>query len=132
MKKLTPIIDMIEHGNSKGALDALEKLRDEDREKSKCVEEIDMEEHISDFTKVWIRLDNFQRETITDALKISEAQNTERVRKEGVMDMYKEAMQKHEDCSWQKDCENICDCGADDYNKWLYTKVENLTTPDHE
>ena len=125
MKKLTPIIDMIEHGNSKGALDALEKLRDEDREKSKCVEEIDMEEHISDFAKVWIRLDNFQRETITDALKISEAQNTERVRT-GIVEWCKNE---------QRDCRNLSterEKEIKEYNRSLQHLINHLTTPDHD
>ena len=34
MNKYQALVDMIEHGNSKGALDALEKLRDEDRDKA--------------------------------------------------------------------------------------------------
>ena len=50
MNKYQALVDMIEHGNSKGALDALEKLRDEDREIPKSVEEV-----MTEFTELFVR-----------------------------------------------------------------------------
>ena len=48
MNKYQALVDMLEHGNSKGALDALEKLRDEDRETPKTVEEVSLRDFIEE------------------------------------------------------------------------------------
>ena len=60
MNKYQALVDMIEHGNNKGALDALEKLRDEDREKSKCVEEM-----VQEFRKTFAD-DNLWKDEINE------------------------------------------------------------------
>ena len=73
MNKYQALVDMIEHGNSKGALEALEKLRDEDREKPKSVEklmtEFDIKQrlflngkyHSMKNMSTWLKQDSFEK-----------------------------------------------------------------------
>ena len=82
MNKYQALVDMLEHGNSKGALDALEKLRDEDREKSKCVEESNIIEKDGDYYIKFVAHEEVVKRNRQQTRKERDAEIVEWVKKE--------------------------------------------------